>query len=365
MIMDPLLFLPGPTYVPHNVRIAQAKPLVGHRTKHFRSIYRETVDLLKDLMYTENDVFILTSSGTGAVEAMIVNIVNEGDKILVPVFGAFSERLCEIIRIFGGTPIPLRYEYGKGPTYEDVKEAIEKNDDLKAIAIVYNDTSPGVTVRDLPKIAEYSKNEGILVLVDAISIFGGDKLLVDEWKIDVLVAASQKCLASPPGLAFISVSNDAWNVIKSTRKRAYYFDLEKYRQFDRKNETPFTPAISLLYALNESIKTIMDIGYSEWIRNHEKRANIIYEELHKMGAEPFVEKDFRSNTIISFAPPKGIKPSYVVDIMASKYNVYLARGMGPLSEKIVRVGNMGYIGIREIRLLIELLSEVMGISKSR
>ncbi|MEM3055394.1 MAG: aminotransferase class V-fold PLP-dependent enzyme, partial [Candidatus Bathyarchaeia archaeon] len=193
MIEKRLIMLPGPTNVPDSVINAMLQPIINHRGADFHALYSEIEANLKYVFQTQNDVFMLTSSGTGGVECAVTNLINQGEKVIVPVFGVFSERLAEKIKRRKGVPVVLTLPWGTAPKASEIKEIVEREPEAKAIFIVYNETSTGVTVRELPQIGKIAKENNMLLVVDAVSILGGDHLPVDEWNVDVCVTGSQKC----------------------------------------------------------------------------------------------------------------------------------------------------------------------------
>src|SRR3989442_4996343 len=212
--------------------MANLKQIIGHSVQEFKELFNKLLGNTKKVYEKKGDMFILTSSGTGATEAALQNITDDGDKIIVNVNGFFSERLGEAIKAYGGTPVVLGSEWGKAPRDEDFEKIAKAIPDAKALAVVYNETSTGVTVRALERLGAMCADHDMLLMVDAISILGGDKLPVDEWNVDICVTASQKCLMTPPGLAFISVSDKAWTKIKSKKvNRSYYLDVQMYQKY--------------------------------------------------------------------------------------------------------------------------------------
>src|SRR5436190_2150928 len=224
--------LPGPTNVPPRIMRAMIKPLMGHRGPDFKEVLSQVISKTKKVFQTKEDLFVLTTSGTGATECALQNIIEDGDKIIVNVNGFFSERLAEAIKAYGGQPLVVSSEWGKAPRTEDFRKIIKANPDAKALSVVYNETSTGVTVRSLQEIGKLCEEEDILLIVDAISILGGDKLPVDEWNVDMCVTASQKCMMCPPGLSFVSVSPKAWEKISvKKQRRSFYLDLPMYKKY--------------------------------------------------------------------------------------------------------------------------------------
>ena len=341
--------LPGPTNVPDRVMHAMIKPIIGHRGAEFHALYEEITEKLKYVFQTKNDVFVLTCSGTGGIECAVSNLVTPGDKVIVPVFGVFSERLAEKVKRRGGIPVELSLPWGTAPRASEIKEIVEREPDAKAIFLVYNETSTGVTVRELPEIGRIAKENNLLLIVDAISILGGDKLPVDEWNIDFCITGSQKCIACPPGLAMVSVSQKAWEKIEKTENKPMYFDLLRMKEYAAKKETPFTPALPIFHALNEALKIIHEEGLEKRFERHRKCAQAFYNAIEALGLTVFPkEKSIRSNTVIAVNIPENVEDNKVRSIMREKYKVLIAGGMGKLKGKIFRIGCMGIISQAEV-----------------
>ncbi len=354
-----LIMLPGPTNVPDRVMKAMTKPIISHRSVEFRRLFEEVEEGLRYVFQTKNDVYVLTASGTGGVECAINNVVSPGDNVVIPTFGVFSERAKDQVLRRGGMPIELTIEWGEAPTVERIREALEGRE-IKAILIVYNETSTGVIVRDLPKIGEAAKDSGALLIVDAISVLGGDKLPIDEWNVDVCVTGSQKCLACPPGLSMISVSERAWEVIEKTPARSYYFDLIEAKKHKVEKETPFTPALPLYYALNEALKIVKEEGLKKRIERHAICAKAFYEAIEAIGLKPFPKAEsVRSNTVIAINAPQGVNVSEVLKLMDEKYGVVIAGGMGKLKRSMFRIGCMGMISQEEVMITINALERAL------
>jgi aspartate aminotransferase-like enzyme len=347
--------LPGPTNVPPRVMRAMLKPIINHRDVEFRDMYRRIIENSKYVFQTKNDVFVLSSSGTGGVECAIANVVSNGDKIIVPVNGVFSQRVKETVECFGGKPIEIPVEWGKAVTVEQIKEAMDKEKNVKAIAIVYNETSTGVTARILSEVGKICKEKDVLFIVDAISILGGDYLPVDEWNVDICITGSQKCLMCPPGLALISVSEKAWSIIEKTTKNKYYFDLNKYREFQEKFETPFTPVLPLFYALDEALQMIKEEGLEARFKRHRVCAQAFYEGIKALGLKLFAEESCRSNVVIAINNPNKISDKSIREIMREKYRIAIAGGMGKLKGTMFRVGVMGTVSRSEILFTLSAL----------
>jgi len=342
-----LIMLPGPTNVPDRVMRAMTKPIINHRGPEFEALHDSITENLKYVFQTRNEVFVLTSSGTGSVECAVGNALNPGDKAVVPVFGVFSERLKEKIIRRGVKAVEIPVEWGDAPRAEQIERAIRKERNVKAVALVYNETSTGATVRDLPKIGKITSENDVLLIVDAISILGGDLLPVDEWNIDICVAGSQKCLACPPGLAVVSVSKKAWEAIENNNARPYYFDLIKAREFGGRKATPFTPCIPVFYALDEALKMIREEGLEKRFKRHATCAEAFYNAFEALRLKPFPKVNVRSNTVIALNVPPNVDCDRVRQVMREHYKVVIAGGMGKLKKLIFRIGCMGIISEAE------------------
>ncbi|KUO41701.1 MAG: hypothetical protein AVW06_00835 [Hadesarchaea archaeon DG-33-1] len=349
-----LIMLPGPTNVSNRVMKAMARPIINHRGPEFKELYKQLIEKVRYAFQTRNDVFVLTSSGTGGVECSISNVLSPGDEVLVPVNGVFSQRLKEKVEFFGGKPIEVPIEWGKAATPEQLAAAAEGHD-IRAIAVVYNETSTGTTMRGLKEVRKISREYDALFIVDAISILGGDELPVDNWGIDLCITGSQKCLACPPGLALLSVSKRAWKVIEGVRSRAYYFDLSKMREFQKRLETPFTPALPLFFALDEALTMVQEEGMENRIERHRRCAQAFRDAMGELGLELFADERWRSNTVISVKNPLGIEDEKLRKLMRERYDVVIAGGIGKLNGKIFRIGSMGIISEREISETINAL----------
>jgi aspartate aminotransferase-like enzyme len=355
-----LIMLPGPTNVPDRIMRAMMKPMINHRGPEFAALLSSISEGLKYVFETREEVFVLTSSGTGAVECAMSNTINAGDKVIVPSFGYFSERLQETVARHGGKVIDVPVEWGQAPTVDQIKEALKKEKGVKLIAIVNNETSTGVTVRNLPKIAEIAKQNDALLMADSISILGGDYLPFDKWGIDLCVTGIQKCLACPPGLALIAVSKRAWQVIgKKTAKPPYYFDLPSIREHWLRKETPTTPALSLYYALEESLKMVREEGLEKRYRRYATCARAFYEGFEAIGLTPYAAKNSRSNTVVTVKLPSGVDVGQVREIMKERYNIVISGGLGKIRQLILRVGCMGTISQAEVFTTINALENTL------
>ena len=354
-----LIMLPGPTNIPTRVANAMLRPMINHRGPEFRELHSRIIDNAKFVFGTKNDLFVLTSSGTGGVECAIRNICSPGAKIIVPVNGVFSRRFLEAVNLLGGKGIEVPVELGNAVDVAQIEDALKKNSPVTAVAIIYNETSTGVTTPHLKEIGELCREHGALLLVDAISIQGGVELPVDEWGVDICVAGSQKCLMTPPGLALISVSQKAWEVIKQV-PRSYYFDLQLCKQFwKEKKESPYTPAVTLFYALDEALQMIREEGLGARFKRHATCANAMYAAVEAMGLELYARREVRSTTVLAIKYPSGVDDRKFRGALNSEYRVVLAGGMGKTHGELFRIGVMGAVSRFEILATVAAIESVL------
>lgn len=336
--------LPGPTNVPNRVMNAMLAPIINHRGDDFRQLYRTIVEKIRMTFQTQSDVVLLTTSGTGAVEASVVNLIKKGDKAIVPVSGEFGSRLADLIDSWGGKAIRVTAPYGENPRYDKIEDALEQNKDTKAIYAVYNETSTGTTMRDMGKIGNLCSSHGAFYVVDAVSILGGDELPVDKWNIDICVTASQKGLAAPPGISPISISDRAKKYMLSNPPSILYLNLKRYfKYYEESFETPFTPALSLFYAFNEALDIVLEEGLDRRIERHRSCANAFYSGLSAIGLPPFAKEEARSNVVIAAKYIDRMDDKKFRTLLAKDFRVLIAGGFGELKGKVFRIGSMGEV----------------------
>lgn len=336
--------LPGPTNVPNRVMNAMLAPIINHRGDDFRQLYRTIVEKIRMTFQTQSDVVLLTTSGTGAVEASVVNLIKKGDKAIVPVSGEFGSRLADLIDSWGGKAIRVTAPYGDNPRYDKIEDALEQNKDTKAIYAVYNETSTGTTMRDMGKIGNLCSSHGAFYVVDAVSILGGDELPVDKWNIDICVTASQKGLAAPPGISPISISDRAKKYMLSNPPSILYLNLKRYfKYYEESFETPFTPALSLFYAFNEALDIVLEEGLDRRIERHRSCANAFYSGLSAIGLPPFAKEEARSNVVIAAKYIDRMDDKKFRTLLAKDFRVLIAGGFGELKGKVFRIGSMGEV----------------------
>ncbi|HEY9777427.1 MAG TPA: alanine--glyoxylate aminotransferase family protein [Planktothrix sp.] len=354
------LAIPGPTPVPDAVLEAVARHPIGHRTADFSKIFVETLEGLQWLGETKNDVFILTSSGTGAMEAALSNIINPGDRVISLVCGVFSERWAKIAEAFGAQVERLSVPNGKPYSLDALQEKLDqdKEKSIKAVTITHNETSTGV-VNDLQAIAALVKAHGAVSIVDAVTSFGATPLPIDQWGIDVLVCGSQKALMLPPGLAVIFFSERAWQANASCKTHRFYHDLKKYKKSVGEKSTPFTPNVSLIAGLHTALRMMKEEGTAAIFARHTRMRDALRGELAAMGLKLFVDEDAASPSITAIYPPGDLTVDSIRKSMRERFKILTADGQEELKGKIFRIGHMGYVFDRDMQMVVAALRSVL------
>lgn len=351
--LDQLIMIPGPTHIPARILQAMAKPMIGHRTSEYADIHRECTEGLKQVFKTDGDMFIFTASGTGGMEAAVVNMLSPGDRVLALDCGKFGERFGEIAQRFGAEVETVVYERGQPADPVDVRERLSAAPDTKAVLVTLNETSTGV-LNPLQEIAQVAKAHGALVLVDAISGMGAVPCETDDWHLDVVVAGSQKAFMLPPGFAFVSVSEDAWRAVESSKMPKYYWDFQAMRKSAAKDQTAYTPNVSMMFALREALRMILEEGIANAIARHARLAEATRAAVAALGLDLLAKEGFRSNSVT--AVKRGdFDPDAMRKIMQAKFGVLLSGGQEELKGQIFRIGHMGYVSAREILTTIACL----------
>ena len=358
--MEYLVMLPGPTNVPNRVMNAMLAPIINHRSEDFRELYKSIVERTQKVFMTSNDIVLLTTSGTGAVETSVVNMIKKGDKAVIPVNGEFSTRLADLIDNWGGQAIRINAPPGQNPPYEKFEEAFEQHKDIKAIYVVYNETSTGTTVRYMDKLGELAARKGAYFIADSVSILGGDELPVDKWNIDICLTASQKAIAAPPGVAPISISKRAKKYMQENPPPTQYLNLKRYfKYYEEHYETPFTPALPLYYAFREALDIILEEGMENRIRRHKVCAEAFYSGLSALGLTPFAKADARSNVIIAVNYLPGMDDKKFRGLLSNEFRVLVAGGFGDLKGKVFRIGSMGEVSSYHVMRTLSSVSSAM------
>lgn len=353
--MRQYLMIPGPTQVPDRVLRAMAKPMINHRGSEFGAIFKEATEGLKGVFQTKNDVLIFPCSGTGALEASIVNALSPGDKALVVSIGAFGERVADICKAFGINAEVLKYEWGLPANPKDIKEKLEKNPDIKAVFVTHNETSTGVT-NDLEAISKVVKAFDALFIVDAVSSLGAIDLQTDNWGADIVAAASQKALMVPPGLGIVSVSEKAWEAVKKSRSPKSYWSFEQAKKSYLKDppQTPYTPAVSQIFGLQESLAMIREEGLQNIFKRHELIGKACRTAAGKLELELFAKANY-SSAVTAIKVPFDVDEKTLRKKLRESYGVVLAGGQKDFAGKIFRIGHVGYVSKMDVLAVLSAL----------
>ena len=334
------LMTPGPTPVPEDIRLEMAKPIIHHRTKEYQAIFKEVTEGLKKIFKTSNDVYTFTSSGTGAMEASIVNVLSPGDKIIVVRGGKFGERFADIAKAYGVEVIPIDVEWGNAPKPEIIKDTLKKNPGVKGVYTTLCETSTA-TVFDIKAIASVVKATDAIFVVDTISGLGADDFENDKWGVDIAVCGSQKGLMIPPGLAFCSVSEKAWKAAEASKLPKFYFNFKKYKKAWLDTDTPFTSAITLVIGLKKAVEKINKQGIDNCIAEHSAQARAFRAACNAIGLTIFSKSP--SSAVTGVLTPAGINADDLIKLLKTEYGVTFAGGQENLKGKIFRCAHMGGI----------------------
>jgi aspartate aminotransferase-like enzyme len=359
--MEYLSMLPGPTNVPNRVMRAMLAPIINHRSDDFVELYTDVVEKTQKVFETQNDIVALSASGTGAVEASVINLVKKGDKIIIPVNGEFSNRLSQLIEGQGANVVKLETPPGQNATFDQIKEAFDNNKDVKAFYVVHNETSTGTMVNYLDKVSDLTSRNDTFYVVDSVSLLGGVELPVDKWNIDVCLTGAQKALAAPPGISPISVSAKAKKYMIENPPSTMYFNLARYfKYYEESKHTPFTPALPLLYAYREAITIMLEEGLQNVYKRHKVCSDALYSGLSAIGLTPYVTKEEdRSISIVALNYLDGLEDKTFRNTLANKFKVLVAGGFGDLKGKVFRVGCMGEVSPYHVMRTISAISSTL------
>jgi aspartate aminotransferase-like enzyme len=336
----PRLMTPGPAPVPEDVLLELARPVIHHRSAEAKEVIIEVTAGLKEVFQTQNDVMILTASGTGAMEAAAVNTVPPGGKALVLSAGYFSARWGNICKAYGINAVMLDTEWGQPVDPATVEEALRQHPDTVCVMGTLSETSTG-TGHPVEAIGKVVAKTDAVFAVDGISGVGAMECRTDQWGVDLLCVGSQKALMLPPGLAFISVSPKAWAKIDAFEARSFYFNLKSARKKAKEFDTPFTPAHTLILGLRQSLARIKEEGLENVLERHRRMSEMCQAGIKALGLELFSSRPAEGLT--AFRVPDGLKDSDIRNPLSEKFGITTVGGQDKLKGKIVRVGHMGYM----------------------
>ncbi|APB34423.1 small subunit of soluble hydrogenase [Gloeomargarita lithophora Alchichica-D10] len=355
-----LLLIPGPTLVPESVLQAMAQHPIGHRSGEFSTLMGEVTAGLQWLHQTTGDVLILTASGTGAMEAGIINFLSPGDRVLCGCNGKFGERWTELCQAFQLQVETITAPWGQplNPNDFATKLTADRDKTIKAVIITHSETSTGV-INDLEAINRHVKAHGqALIIVDAVTSLGATSVPVDDWGLDVVASGSQKGYMIPPGLGFVAVSERAWQASKTAKLPKFYFDLGSYRKDGAKNTTPFTPPVNLFFALRQSLQLMQKEGLPQIFTRHERSAGMVQAAVSAWNLPLLCPVESASPAVTAVAPTT-IAAEEVRSLLKKQFGIAVAGGQDQLKGKIFRIGHLGFAGEREMLTVIAALESVL------
>jgi aspartate aminotransferase-like enzyme len=339
------LLSPGPTPIPNEVSLAMAETMIHHRTPQFNKVFEEARQGLKKVFGTKNDVLMLASSGTGAMEAAVANLFSPGDRVLVVNGGKFGERWLNISNAYGLNPVDLKVEWGRAVRVEDIEKQLSAHPDIQGVMVQASETSTTV-LHPIKEIAKLTRN-GPLFIVDGVTAVGVLSIPLDEWGIDVLVTGSQKALMLPPGLGFIALSDRAWDKTQKAKLPRFYFDLNLERKNQQKGSGAFTPAVSLIFGARASLDLMQREGLDRVYARHARMSRAARAAALALGLK-LLAPDDPSPAATGIFLPAGIDADRVLEYLRDRMNVVLAEGQDQLKGKVIRIAHVGYMGAFDV-----------------
>jgi len=341
MIKKYYLLSPGPTPIPEDVLSIAAEPIIHHRTPEFSKIFMEVTDNLKYVFGTKEDVYILTSSGTGAMEAAVVNLFSPGDKVITINAGKFGERWGNLCKAYGIVTKEIVLEWGADYTKEQLEAELKANPDAKAVLTQLSETSTGA-VYDIQGFAEVVSKTGAILVVDGISGLGVMPCPMDDWKVDVFLSGSQKSFMIPPGLAYLALSPKAWKMVETAKCPKFYFDVKKAKKNLENKTTPWTPGISLIMQQKKALDRIKGMGLEALFKHHQVLGDATRAGVKALGLQLLAKNP--GNILTAVKTPEGVDGSKLVKTMQGKYMAYIAGAQDPNKGKFFRIAHLGYMG---------------------
>jgi len=341
------LRIPGPTPCPPDVLAASAQPMINHRGPEFANVLGNVSEGLKWVFGTSSEVFSLTASGTGGLEAAIVNVLSPGDLVLSISVGSFGERFANIAKSYGAKVDTYAVEWGQAADPAVIEARLKANPNYKAILVTHNETSTGVT-NPLKEIAAVAKPHDCLIIVDAVSSLSSIPCPVEEWGLDVVISGSQKGWMSPPGLAFVWLSEKAWAANVNATMPRFYFDLARAKSSLEKEQTPWTPALSVFFALDHAFSLMREEGLESIYERHRKAGELTRSLAEQNKLELFANKNYASNTVTAIKWPEHIDGKKISSLAREKFDVVIGGGQAKLQGKIFRIGHLGHFKLEEI-----------------
>ncbi len=348
------LLTPGPTLMPQDVKLALSKEMIHHRKEEFKTILDDVEEKLKILFGTKEEVIILSCSGTGGMQAALFNLFSPGEEVIVVEGGKFGKRWTEMAQKRGLSIATLEVEWGKAADPEKIEAVIQSHPQCKGLLLQYSETSTGV-LHPIKEIGEILKDRDILLVVDGISGVGISPCPMDKWHIDCLISGSQKGFMIPPGLAFIALSEKAWEKTKQVKNECFYFNLQGEREKMLKGQTLFTSSVALIRALQASLKFFFSPSPDRVYRNQWALTQMTRTAISSLGLKCLAEKHYTWG-LTSVCVPSGVSPRQILNICSHEFNLYLAGGQDKLKEKIIRIGHMGDVDVGDILMAVSAIS---------
>ncbi len=350
MTRPEIILAPGPTPIPPEVLLAQGSPIVYHRGPGFGDLMRRVTGRLEGLYRTDRaKVLLMTSSGTGGLESAVQNVFSPGDEVFVPVAGFFAERWAALATAFGLTVHTSEHEWGTRLDPGAMAEDLARHPGVKGVLLTHSETSTGV-IQPVEELARVAADAGALVVVDVVSSLGAVPFAFDEWEIDVAIGGSQKALSASPGIAFVAVSDRAWDVAQTAANPRYYFDWRIYHRYGElpDPENPWTPAISVMQGLDAALELYAAEGLEPSLRRHEMLSRAVKEGAQALGLDLFGEGLEHNWTVTAITAPEGIDANTITARIRSDFGIVLAPGQGPLKGRVFRIGHFGYVSDLDI-----------------
>jgi len=353
------LRIPGPVPMPDAVRAALANQMINHRGSEFKLLLGDVRARLAGIFATQNEILCFTSSGTGGLEAAVVNLFSPGQRALMVSGGVFGERAVAIAKAFGVQVVQLEHPWGTAVNPNALRDALRANPDVKVVYLTHNETSTGVT-NPIGKLAPVIHEESAaLILVDSVSGLGALPLDTDGWGIDVVVTGSQKAFGCPPGLAMISVSPRAWEAVARSTMPRFYWDFQRMREAHKEGSTPYTPAVSVFFGLSAALELMDQEGNEARFARHARAGDLVRHGVLDMGLGLFADPPHNSNVVTAITLPEGISPQAVREELRARYNTVIAGGLGKLKQSVVRIGHVGFFNQEDLTKTVEQLDAVV------
>ena len=352
------LRIPGPTPLPERIVRSMTRPMIDHRGPEFAAILVEITAGAKRVFKTENDLLLLTSSGTGGLESAVANLVSPGDEVVVALCGNFGERFAALAAAYGADVVRLEFEWGQPVDPDDLTVVLERHPKARLLLLTHNETSTGLT-NPLRELAHAGRNADRIVVVDGVSSISSIAIETDAWGIDVAVSGSQKGWMAPPGFALVSVSERAWAQQAKARSPRFYFDWKEAKAWAEKGMTPFTPAVPVAFALQEGLRMLEEEGLENVYQRHTRLARATQAGLEALGFQLFARDGYRSHTVTSALPPPGLDVSALRKLLDTRYGVVIAGGQGKMMGKMVRVGHLGAVADGDVVQVIWAMEQAL------